>query len=96
MTVFERQKLIAAVSRAGGALLGLVASSTGVANAQVNCETIRAGPARTDCYIGLGRISRQKSDIAASTAQQNAESATYHQLTGRRSNAKRHRAVSTR
>jgi len=28
--------------------------------AQINCETIRAGPDRTDCYIGVSRIYREK------------------------------------
>ena len=27
-----------------------------VANTQVDCNAIPAGPARTDCYIGLSRI----------------------------------------
>ena len=41
----------------------LVAGWSGVAMAQVNCETIRAGPDRTDCYIGVSRINREKSAI---------------------------------
>src|SRR5262245_26190940 len=39
----------------GGAAL-LMAGSLGLAMGQVNCDTLPAGPARTDCYIGLGRI----------------------------------------
>jgi hypothetical protein len=54
----------------GAALLAFVTSSTGGAKSQVNCETVPAGPARTDCYIGLSRINRQKSEIAAGVAQQ--------------------------
>jgi hypothetical protein len=42
-----------------------MAGSTGIASAQVNCEAIPAGPGRTDCYIGLSRINRDKSKIAA-------------------------------
>ena len=38
----------------------LIAGWSGVAMAQVNCETIRAGPDRTDCYIGVSRIYREK------------------------------------
>ena len=47
----------------------LVAGWSGVAMAQVNCETIRPGPERTDCSIGVGRINREKSAIAAGVAQ---------------------------
>jgi hypothetical protein len=74
------------------ALLALVASPMSVLKAQLDCETIPAGPARTDCYIGLSRISRQKSEIAVGTAQQRTDSAIYRQLTGRRPNTKWHRA----
>jgi hypothetical protein len=93
---FGCRKFIAAVSGAGAALLALAASSLGVANAQVDCGAIPAGPARTDCYIGLSRINQQKSEIAASTARQQADSATYRQLTGGRPKPKRHRAASDR
>ena len=93
---FGCRKFVAAVSAAGAALLALVASSAGVANAQVDCGTIPAGPARTDCYIGLSRINQQKSEIAASTARQQTNSATYRQLTGSRPRTKRHRAASDR
>jgi hypothetical protein len=64
--------------------------------AQINCETIPAGSERTDGYIGLGMINRQKSEIAADAAQQQTDSAIYRQLTGRRPKTKWHRAVSDR
>jgi hypothetical protein len=86
-------KFIVAVSGAGTALLILVASSTGSANAQVNCEAIAAGPARTDCYIGLGRIAGQSSEVAAGTAHQHTDRASYRQSTGRRPKTKGHRAL---
>ena len=73
----------------GGAAL-LAASPLVLAIAQVNCETFPAGPARTDCYIGLSRIDRQKSEIFAGVAQQQAETAIYRKVTGKR---KRRRAV---
>src|SRR5262249_25946248 len=76
----------------GGAAL-LAASSLGVAVAQVNCETFPAGPARTDCYIGLSRINRQKSEISAGVARQEAETAIYRKVTGKRPNKKRRRMV---
>ena len=41
----------------------LVAGWSGVAMAQLNCETIRAEPDRTDCYIGVSSINREKSAI---------------------------------
>ena len=79
-----------------GAAALLATGSLGLAMAQVNCETFPAGPARTDCYIGLGRINRQKSEIAAGVAQQQAETAIYRKVTGKRLNKKRRRAVPAR
>ena len=63
----------------------VVATLVGVPNdvsAQVNCETIPAGPARTDCYIGLSRIGQQKSQIAAGAARQLSNSAKLREATG--------------
>ena len=77
----------------GGAAL-LAAGSLGLENAQVDCQAFSAGPARTDCYIGLSRITRQKSEIAAGVAQQQTETATYRKVTGKRLNKKRRRALS--
>ena len=77
----------------GAALLAFVASSIDVAKAQVHCETIPAGPERTDCYIGLSRINRQKSEISAGVAQQQAETAIYRLMTDKRPNKKRRRTV---
>jgi hypothetical protein len=78
-----------------GAAALLAADSLGLAMAQVNCGTLPAGPARTDCYIGLSRINRQKSEISAG-AQQQAETAIYRKVTGKRPNKKRRRAVPAR
>ena len=81
----------------GFSLLGsatlLAASSLGLALAQVNCEAFPPGPQRTDCYIGLSRINRQKSEISAGVARQQAETAIYRKVTGKRPNKKRRRAV---
>jgi hypothetical protein len=76
----------------GGAAL-LAAGSLSLAVAQVNCETFLAGPARTDCYIGLSRINRQESEISAGVAQQQAETAIYRKVIGKRANNKRRRTV---
>ena len=76
----------------GGAAL-LAASSLGLAMAQVNCETLPPGPRRTDCYIGLSRINRQKSEISAGVAQQQAETAIYRKVKGKGANNKRRRTV---
>jgi len=76
----------------GGAAL-LAASPLGLAMAQVNCEMLPPGPQRTDCYIGLSRINRQKSEISAHVARQQAETAIYRQVTGKRPNKKRRRAM---
>ena len=78
-------------------LLGGAAAWPVAARAQqLGCEAIPAGSGRTDCYIGLSRINSQKSDIAASTAQHQTDSAINHQLTGRRSKTKRRRRESLR
>jgi hypothetical protein len=68
----------------GGAalLLAVVAGRSGLATAQVDCEAVPAGPARTDCYIALSRINRQKSEIAAGVARQQTDSAIYRDVTG--------------
>ena len=58
-------------------LLAFVALSFDVARAEVDCETLPIGPARTDCYIGLGQINRLKSGIAAGIAQQRWPRAMY-------------------
>jgi hypothetical protein len=78
------------------ALLATAAGVSDFAVAQVNCETMSAGPARTDCYIGLSRINRQKSEIAAGVAQHQTDSAIYRNVTGKRSKKKVHRAVPPR
>jgi hypothetical protein len=46
----------------------LLASSPGVVSAQVDCNAVPAGPARTDCYIGLSRVYQGQSDVAAGGA----------------------------
>jgi hypothetical protein len=76
----------------GGAPL-LAASSLGLPMAQVNCETLPAGPARTDFYMGLSRINRQNSETSAGVAQQQADTAIYRKVTGKRPKTKRRRAV---
>jgi hypothetical protein len=60
-----------------------------VVTAQFNCDSLPVGPARTDCYIGLSRINRQQSEIAAGGAQQKKDIARYHQVTGRHRQTKR-------
>jgi hypothetical protein len=73
----------------GGAAL-LAASPFGPAMAQANCETLPPGPRRTDCYIGVSHINRQKSEFSAGVAQQQAETAIYRKVTGKRSRRERH------
>ena len=58
-----------------------LASISSVASAQ-NCEAIPAGPARTDCYIGLGRIYQGQSDAAAAKARAQSDAARFRQVTG--------------
>jgi hypothetical protein len=73
-----------------GAAALVAASALGLAMAQVNCETLPTGPRRADCYIGLSRINRQKSEISAGVAQQQAETAIYRKVTGKGSRRERH------
>ena len=73
------------------ALLTAIVGWPGFATAQVNCEAIPPGPNRTDCYIGLSRINRQKSEIAAGVAQQETDRAVYRSVTGRSPKTKTHR-----
>ena len=50
--------------RATSTVAILLVSVSSVASAQ-NCEAIPAGPARTDCYLGLSQFFRGQSDLAA-------------------------------
>jgi len=59
-----------------------------IETAQLDCDSLPPGPDRTDCYIGLARIKRQESAIAAGAAQRAKDVARYHQVTGRHRNAK--------
>jgi hypothetical protein len=75
-----------------GVVLSAIAAGTpGVATAQANCETIPAGPDRTDCYIALSRINRQKSELYATIARQQADTARLRQVTGKRPKKKSQR-----
>ena len=60
----------------------LMAGLPGVANAQVNCEAMPRGPARTDCYLGLSQFYRGQSDLAAARARTQADAAWYRAITG--------------
>jgi hypothetical protein len=57
-------------------------SFPGPASAQVNCEAIPRGPARTDCYLGLAQFYRGQSDLAAAKALQQSDAAWYRAITG--------------
>ena len=73
---------------AAGVIATLLASFPGVASAQVDCNAVPAGPARTDCYIGQSRISQGQSDVAAGKARVQTDAAQYQQVTGTRSRSK--------
>lgn len=66
----------------------LLASFPGVVSAQVDCNAVLAGPARTDCYIGLSRVYQGQSDVAAGNARVQSDAARYQQVTGTRSRSK--------
>ena len=73
---------------AGATVWVAAAGSPQCAVAQVDCATIPAGLARTDCYIGLSRINRQRSEISAGVAQQQTDSAIYRKVTGKQDRKK--------
>jgi hypothetical protein len=60
----------------------LLASFPGVVNAQVDCNAVPAGPARTDCYLGLSQFYRAQSDLAAAKAHAQSDAAWYRAITG--------------
>ena len=59
----------------------LLATFPNVASAQ-NCDTLPAGPTRTDCYLGLSQFYRRQSDLAAGKARVQSDAARYRQITG--------------
>jgi hypothetical protein len=68
---------------AGASVLAGVVGAAGFASAQVDCDTM-VGPARSDCHIGVARINRQKSEIAASVARQRTDAASLYRVTSKR------------
>ena len=57
-------------------------SFSGVASAQVSCDAIPHGPARTDCYLALSQFYRGQSDLAAARARVQSDAAWYRAITG--------------
>jgi hypothetical protein len=80
----------------GTAVWATLAGAPDLADAQVNCEAIPVGPARTDCYIGLARIGQQKSEIAAGVSRQQTDAAKLRQATGKSPKKKTRRKVRAR
>ena len=60
----------------------LLASFPCVVSAQVDCNAVPAGPARTDCFLGLSQFYRGQSDLAAARAQAQSDAAWYRAITG--------------
>jgi hypothetical protein len=60
----------------------LLAILPGVVSAQVDCDAVPHGPARTDCYVGLSRIYRGQSDVAVGKARVQSDAARYRRTTG--------------
>jgi hypothetical protein len=60
----------------------LLASFSGVASAQPNCDATPPGPERTDCYLALSQFYRAKSDLAAARARAQSDAAWYRAITG--------------
>jgi len=66
----------------------LLANFPDAASTQENCQKVPAGPARTDCYIGLSRLYGGQSDVAAGKARVQSDAACYQQATGTRKRSK--------
>jgi hypothetical protein len=66
----------------------LIAILPRIVSAQVDCNAVPAGPARTDCYIGQSRIYQGQSDVAAGKSRVQTDAARYQQVTGTRSRSK--------
>jgi len=75
-----------------GVVAILLTSLPNVARAQ-NCEAVPAGPARTDCYIGLSRIYQGQSDVAAAKARVQTDAARFRKVTGTAPKHRRKNAV---
>jgi hypothetical protein len=60
----------------------LLVSFPDVSSAQVNCEAVPAGPARTDCYLGLSSLYQEQSNLAAGKARVQSDAARYRRVTG--------------
>ena len=60
----------------------LLASFPSGVSAQVNCDAIPHGPARTDCYLSLSQFYREQSDLAAARARVQSDAAWYRAITG--------------
>ena len=63
-------------------VVALLASFPAVASAQVDCNTVPAGPAHTDCYLTLSQFYRAQSDLAAARARVQSDAAWYRAITG--------------
>jgi hypothetical protein len=60
-----------------------LAGFAGVASAQVNCEAIPHGPARTDCYLGLSKSIVDNRTLPLPERAQS-DAAWYRAITGNR------------
>ena len=60
----------------------LLAIFSSGASAQVNCDAVPQGPARTDCYLALSQFYRGQSDLAAAKARVQSDAAWYRAITG--------------
>src|SRR5215471_7055416 len=60
----------------------LLASFSSGARAQMNCDALPQGPARTDCYLALSQFYQGQSDLAAARARVQSDAAWYRAITG--------------
>ncbi|MHC2582666.1 hypothetical protein ACVI1J_005159 [Bradyrhizobium diazoefficiens] len=69
----------------------LLATCPNVVGAQVDCNTVPAGPSHTDCFIGLGRLYGSQSAVAAGKARVQSDAARHSKVTGSTSAAPKSR-----
>jgi len=60
----------------------LVSFPAAAVAAQLDCEAVPKGPARTDCYLALSQFYRAQSDLAAASARVQSDAAWYRAITG--------------
>jgi hypothetical protein len=89
MAMQSKTKLLVIAAAVTSTVLG----SFNAVHADTNCAALPPGPDRTDCYLVLSRLYRNKAELAAIEARVKADEAAYRSITGTWPRAKERRAV---